>query len=390
MNIAGIIAEYNPFHNGHMYHLQKTRELAGCDFIVAVMDGAFTQRGEPALTDKFARVECALRSGVDAVFELPAAWAARPAQIFARGGVEILNALHVDEISFGCETQDIEQLKTLADMLSDESDALSAAIRTGLDAGQTFARARGNALAQAAGVSEEFLRQPNTALALEYLQAMKRVSCAARPVAVLRTAPYHAEGEEWASASAVRRAVYEGRAEEAILHLPVCTRDVMARAIMDGVCRKDVYGELVLYRLRSMALADAEGLADGGEGLAGRLLEAAARCVSYDELVEQVKCKRYTRARITRLIAAAMLGIREDAAEEVPYLRILGFRKDARALLTELARRADRPMVSDAAKLRGSEAFETECRATDLWGQLVKKREWRVCGREFTQKMVVV
>ena len=206
MTIAGIICEYNPLHEGHVYHMNETRRRTGCDYIVCVMAGAFMQRGEPAFLDKFVRAECALRAGADAVVELPALYAVRPAELYARGGVDILRAVGADFLSFGSETDDLDFLLSLSGALLDESGEVSRQVREGLRAGKTLARARGEALARALGVEPECLNQPNLALAAEYLKRILETNAPMRPVCVKRTSPYHAD-EPSASASALRRAL---------------------------------------------------------------------------------------------------------------------------------------------------------------------------------------
>ena len=392
MKIAGIIAEYNPFHAGHEYHIQKTREETGCDYVVCVMAGAFTQRGEAAIMDKFARAECALLCGADAVFELPAVYAVRPAQWFARGGVSILNALGADVLSFGCETDDMALLNRVAEASLCEPEAFKARLREGLKRGESFARARGAALSETAGVENAFLDQPNVALALEYLKEMKRISSRMTPFAVKRSAPYRAEPEnadgEWASASSVRRAMLTGRMGEALSHLPEGARSVTAREAERGFSASGALDSLILWTLRSMKTEDAERLPDGGEGLALRLLSAAKECADVETLISRVKCKRYTRARIGRLIAGALLGLPE-VPEGEPYLRLLGFKRLSAALLKELDARSGGRIVSDSARLEGNADFEIEKRATDLWGLTTASDVYRAAGRERTQKFIM-
>ena len=165
MKIAGIIAEYNPFHNGHAYHIQRTRELSGCDYVVVCMAGHFTQRAEPACMSKWARARIALSCGADAVFELPAMFAVRSADAFARGGVHILADLGVDLLSFGSETEDMALLRDLAALRAEEPEPLSLRIREKLDAGMSHARARGEAVGEYLGMDPRRLNQPNLILA---------------------------------------------------------------------------------------------------------------------------------------------------------------------------------------------------------------------------------
>lgn len=390
MKIAGIIAEYNPFHEGHRYHILETRARTGCDYVICVMDGAFTQRGEPAMLDKFSRAECALLSGADAVFELPSVFAVRPAEIFARGGVGILDALGADYISFGCETDDMALLQSLSDALLRESDALKAEIRAGLDEGKTLARARGEALSKLTGADGALIGQPNVTLALEYLKSMSLISSRMRAVAVKRTAPYHGGGNGFESASSVRALIYAGQADRAISSLPENTRPILEKARNGGFSNPAALDNLALSVLRRMSISEAEALPDAGEGLAGRLIACAREAHGYESLISAVKCKRYTRARITRVIAAAMIGLDAEAPDRIPYLRLLGFRKDAEPLLRELSARSSLPIASDPARLEGDPAFETEKRVTDLWGLTANDPELRVCGRDRTRKFLVV
>lgn len=390
MKIAGIIAEYNPFHSGHEFHIQSTRRGTECDYVVAVMGGAFTQRGEPALLDKYARAACALRAGVDAVFELPCAYAVRPAAFFARGGVETLNALGVDVLSFGCETDDLDALIRYARLLSCEPPALKSGIRAGLGAGKTLARARGEALSALTGQEPAFFDRPNVALALEYLKSLLALGSSMQPFVVRRTAPYHGGEDDWASASTLRRAVYAGKAEAALLHLPDGARRISASALAEGIPDPRRLSDFALLTLRNLPLSRASALPDGGEGLAERLLSAARGATSYEDLVDKVKCKRYTRARITRLIAAALLDLPAQPPQRIPYLRLTGFREAARPLISELARRAALPIASDAVALRNNPVFALERRATDLWGLLTDSPRYRLAERDLREKFLVI
>ncbi|MBQ3079753.1 MAG: nucleotidyltransferase family protein [Clostridia bacterium] len=388
MKIAGIIAEYNPFHAGHLYHIQKTREETGCDYVIAVMSGAFTQRGECAFIDKFARAEAALLSGVDAVFELPCVCAVRPADGFARGGVSVLTMAGADVISFGSETDDLEKLMRISALLTKEPAALASTIREGLSAGKTLARARGEALSAYLGISNEEFNQPNTALALEYLSAIKRLQSPLKPHVVKRSAPYHASVlSSGLSASEIRAAVYEGRSDEALRLLPEGSGEIMRRELEKGVSKKGALDAVALYALRSLPSLS---FSDAGEGLKERILNEAKNACSYENLIERVKCKRYTRARITRAIASALIALPEKAPLEAPYLRLLGFRRGQEVLISEISRRSAGKMIANPALLESNEAFQAERRATDLWGLTVQNEKYRVSGRERTGKFIVV
>ena len=192
MKIAGVICEYNPFHSGHAYHLAETRAQTGCDYIVVCMAGSYVQRGTAACLSKWTRAEMALRSGADAVLELPALYALRTADVFARGGVHILNGVGADVLSFGSETAELELLERIATLREREPESVSSAIQRGLAEGKSHARAQGEAIAEALGVKPALLERPNLILATEYLRAIRALNASIQPFAVERVGDYHA------------------------------------------------------------------------------------------------------------------------------------------------------------------------------------------------------
>lgn len=384
MNIAGIIAEYNPFHNGHAWHIAETRRLTGCDGVVVCMDGHFTQRGEPAALSKWDRARMALASGADAVFELPTLFAVRTADAFARGGVAILNGLGVDALSFGSELDDLVLLERLADLRRDEPEALSQAIRRKLAEGKSHARARGEAVSEHLGIDYDAVNRPNAVLAAEYLRAIADLGAAMAPVVVPRRGDYHGEAlGEFASATAIRAAWRRG--EPALAAIPEAARPW---AVPDALHPMD---DVLLYRLRGMDLAQLAALPDVGEGLEHRLHRLCREAPGREALLEAMKCKRYTRARLERLLTHALLGVDRALVEAVPtppYARLIGLRRGSEAILREIKKRATLPVVSGGAALRGDPCFQLECRATDVWSLLHDAPELRKMGREMTEGMV--
>lgn len=388
MIIAGIVSEYNPFHAGHKYHIEQTRAQTGCDYVVACMSGAFTQRGEIAFMDKFERVRCALLGGCDAVFELPCECAVRPAEWFARGGVSVLDQIGCDIISFGTESGDKDELFRLFDLISNESDEMKERIREGLSKGKTLARARGEALKD---VCPDFRNMPNLSLALEYLSSMKALSSKMDVCVIQRTAPYHAEKtDKGLSASEIRLSVQNGNADWAVNSMPVEVRDIFKNALDGGISDKERLDEVFLYILRNLSCEEKQNLPDAGEGLSERIFQKAQTAVSLQALIESVKCKRYTRARITRVIAAAALKMQKIAPAQAPYLRLLGFRKESAPLIKELDKRCGSRIVSAPDKIRHHPAFITEMRATDLWGLSAEGENYRKSARDVTEKFIVI
>ena len=387
MKIAGVIAEYNPFHNGHAHHLRETRRRGNCDYVVVCMDGSFTQRGEPACMDKWARARLALKCGADAVFELPALWALQPADGFARGGVAVLGGLGCDLLSFGSEETDINLLKTLAEVGENEPQEVSAALREGLAAGKSHARARGEALSMLLGVDAELLNSPNLILGTQYLREIRAQNMKMEPLPVQRIGNYHdAALGDFASATAIRAAIHDGKMEEARFCVPEPAREELRRA-----GRLHAMDDLLLHTLRGMPPEKIAEIPGVGEGLEQRIARCAQEAAGREELLEALKCKRYTRARLSRICACALLKMTKSTVEshaKPEYARLIGMREDARPLLRELKARSRLPIVSDAAQLRGDAVFDLECRATDLRALLCDEPSERRAGQEFTRKFV--
>ncbi len=390
MNICGVIAEYNPFHSGHRYQLAEARRLSGCDYLIAVMGGAFSQRGEVMCMDKWTRARMALMNGADMVIELPALFAVRSADWFARGGVKILSGLGADSISFGCETDDISILESILDLLADEDDLMKEALRTRLAQGQSHVRARGEAAAERLGLSPALISQPNTALALEYMRENRLLPHPMKVHVVRRTGGYHDQSlSGFASASAIRAALIRGETEEVRAVMPDSAFDLLQEAIPGRMADMSRLDALLIDRLRTFPL---ESLADVGEGLENRVFKCAGICGSRETLLAALKCKRYTHARLSRLCAHALLGLTSKLAgahAEPEYARVIGFRRDAQPLLTHLSR-ASLPLITRPAELRGNPVFELERRATDLQSLCFPDESARSMSRDLTERIVIV
>jgi len=386
MRIAGIIAEYNPFHRGHAWQIARTRE-AGCDRVIVCMGGHFTQRGEAAILSKWDRARMALVCGADAVFELPALFAVRTADAFARGGVGILAGLGVDVLSFGSEITDMPLLRALASLRDREPEAVSAAISQKLDAGMAHARAWGEAVGAYLGVAPELLNRPNAVLAAEYIRALERLAPAVTPLAIPRQGDYHdAAMGAFASATAIRAAFARGDVSQALEAIPVPARPWASPEALHPM------DDMLLYRLRQMTPEALAALPDVGEGLEHRLYRLCRSASGREALLDGLKCKRYTRARLSRILTYALLGLDRAALEAAPqpgYARLIGLRRGSEGLLGALKVRAGLPIVSGG-DLRGDPCFEWECRATDTWSLMHDDPRLRIAGREYTEKFVVV
>ncbi len=400
MRVVGVICEYNPFHNGHAYHLAQARALARADYVVCVMSGCFTQRGEPALLDKWARARMALSGGADLVLELPFAFACAQAERFARGGVALLASLGaLTHLSFGCEEQSLPYLGRASELPDDETPAFRAALARALAQGCSFPRARAQALGETLKLCEEETRalaQPNFSLAVEYMRALRDLAPAIEPLPVARKGGgYHEETlTPLASATAIRLAVRRG--EWTALHAALPDAGLLQAAFGEGRCADpDAFSNLLLYRLRTMRPCDLRALYDMPEGLEHRILRAAQDASTYEQLVCGIKSKRYTRARIARMLLHALVGFTREQAQAAPvpgYARVLGFRESAAPLLRHLKGSSTVPLVLRAAPFerQGDPLFRLDVRATDVWALCCASPQARLGRRDARTSPVIL
>lgn len=380
MRIVGVVAEYNPFHLGHVYHLNQTRQAFGGEVaLVCAMSGNFVQRGECALLDKWSRTACALKGGADLVLELPTAWATASAERFAQGAVELFSATGlVDALSFGCETGDTARLRTVAEGLRTEEYRM--ALKRALGKGLSFAAAREQAVRTVVGEAAQCLVEPNNNLAVEYLKAMQALGVDWDVVAIPRRGAGH-DGVEavggLASASAIRSLFCQKDWRNAERYLPTESWQICKAALAEGYAPANLlYAQrAVLARLRGMDNAEFCTLPDSGreEGLPQRLVHAARAARSLEEFCARAKTKRYAHARIRRLALWAFLGLTDKDRPQTPlYLRVLGMNERGRAVLGRMKETATRPILTKPAHAKkldrpGREAFEREAGYTSLY-----------------------
>lgn len=366
MNVCGVIAEYDPFHKGHERHLRLAREKTGADHIVCVMSGSFTQRGLPALLPAPIRAEMALRCGADVVLQLPYAFSAREAEYFALGGVHILNALGcVTHLSFGTERSDLNLLQSAAALLEQPDEKLNEAVQHGLNRGLSYAAAQGRAVAQRLNIDEKTLNAPNTALALSYLRALRRLDSPILPVPILREQDYHAaELDAWPSASAVRGAILRGDWAGVERSVPEAALPVLRQGVLAGVCPPDGLDAILRYTLLNAIPEEAAGWPGVAEGLEQRILKAAETCVSREELIAAVKTRRYTYGRVSRALCHGVMGVKRADLPALPgHARVLGFRESARSLLRKM-QKSGFPLITRPAR---EETAALDIRADELW-----------------------
>lgn len=390
MTVAGIVAEFNPFHKGHEYLIGQARELLGGDCaVVCVMSGSAVQRGEPAAFSKFARAEAAVSCGADVVLELPAPWSLSSAEGFARGAVGVLDATGVvDALVFGSECGDAGQLTEAAEaLLNPETDAL---IREELKAGISYAAARERALSRVGALSE-CLTTPNDILGVEYVKALKTLHSVARPLAVRRVGARHdgRGGKEIRSASEIRALISEKGALEA---MPEAAAAVFSREITEGrgIVTTEKLEMAMLARLRMLTESDFAGLPGASEGLDRRLFAAVRSQPGVSEILEYAKSKRYAMSRLRRMVMCACLGIKaEDQSDSVPYIKVLAMSVEGRAVLHDMRKKASIPIITKPSTVRrlddrSQRVFAIEAGATDLASLCYTRLEDRCPDADFT------
>ncbi|MDO4837581.1 MAG: nucleotidyltransferase family protein [Clostridia bacterium] len=373
MRIVGVVAEYNPLHRGHAYQLQAAREAAKADYVLAVMSGCFTQRGDAALLSPVTRAEMALCSGADAVILLPALWSVRDAEHFALGSVSLLAALGADALSFGAENASAEALTTAAQVLETSSDALNRAVNVYLAQGLGYPSAMAKACEDLHPGVGSMLASPNNTLGICYLRALRRLGTSMEVFPIQRKGDYHASdfSEQMPSATAVRSGILRGAWQRAYAAMPEACASLLRQESLAGhIHRPDALDHALMYRLRTMTAADYGALPGISEGIDDRLHRAARQCCTKVALLDEASTRRYPRARLNRLCAHALLGVTQQDVEETPLptaALLLGFRRDAAPLLSRLAQ-GTVPLVGRASEYPAARWLDIEAAAWDVWG----------------------
>lgn len=356
MPVVGIVAEYNPFHNGHLYHLHQAKRLTSADGVVCVMSGNFVQRGGPAVVSKWARAEMALKSGADLVFELPFCFAVRSAYHFARSAIQLLERTGVvTHVCFGAETENLGLLQRIAAVLQDEPAEFRAAIKTFLSRGDSFPLARAKAMSQyfhrqIPDIDPEAvfhtLTGPNNILAVEYLRVLQETKSTLQPVIIpRRQSSYHGlQLTRYASATAIRQTLAQPNWEDMVSHcLPSTSLNILGRefACGRGPVFENTMGPVILALLRRSATDEIARLYDVTEGLENRIKKAAHKSNSLAELKKSIKTKRYNLTRINRILLYVLTNLTKEQVkvfdETGPvYLRLLAFSPFGQKILQKI------------------------------------------------------
>lgn len=390
MKVLGIVAEYNPFHNGHLYHINISREQSGAEAVVAVMSGDFVQRGSAAVYDKFARAEAAVRCGVSLVLELPLPWCVSSAEGFARGAVGILEACGlVDIISFGSECGDMAELTALAAALNELEG--STALKTALESGAPFAAARQQALATLVGEERAaLLKDPNNILALEYLRTLRA------PLECMTVRRQGSRHDGVGSASELRAMLEQG--SDIFSRLPEGAAAVFVRETEQGrgPVLSSAMERAMMARLRMLPPEAFARLPDAGEGLENLLYRAVREEPTLERAALRCKSRRYALARIRRMLLGAALGLEKGMNSGVPpYLRVLAADSTGCKVLAAMKKTAALPVIGRAGAARELDeaafaVFELGSRAHDLWVLGRGVADFRAGDEDFRKSPIIL
>lgn len=419
MKVMGLIVEYNPFHNGHLYHLEESKKICGADYTVCVMSGNFIQRGEPAVVNKWARANMALSSGADLIIELPFPYAMSSAEFFASGSVKILNDIGiVDFLCFGSEHGNIDELDFIARILIDEPHAYKSFLKQELDRGISYPAARDTAIKEYIKHSntarqvhaESLLSSSNNILGIEYLKALKRFNSKIIPFTIKRVNNEYGTKQitgNISSATSIRSFIStnSSQALKDVLQkvLPEASLNILLEEMAEGrgpVFAEDFY-TIIASQLRRMKPGQIKGYPYVSEGLENRIKASAGSSGTYDELVEGICTKRYTRTRIQRILMSILTGMTLEQADMFnryngpQYARVLGFNKKGQQLLSLIKQKSVIPLVMKTADFVKScnpllkSMLELEAMSTDIYVLGYKNPAYKKAGQEYTQNVVI-
>lgn len=409
MKIVGLIAEYNPFHNGHLYHIQKARELTGADYVIVVMSGDFVQRGTPAVYDKYTRTRMALKSGADLVLELPVLFATSSAEDFAACGVALLDCLGVvDSICFGSECGGTEPLSRIARVLSEEPEEYQELLKGYVRSGLTFPDARAQALTSWLSLSDEesrLLLSPNNILGIEYMKALIRRESRIKPVTVKRNGHgYHdlSLAGEFASATAIRKLLAD---PDGLSSIASQVPEQVLEEILQGLpVFPDDLTEILNYTLLSLVQSgrNLTEYLDLSEELDSRIRSLLLQYQTFSNRIGDLKTKQYTYSRISRCLLHLILNSKKADAVRYRelgycgYARVLGFQKKSAEIMTGIKEHGSIPLITkpSSAKQLVDAAFlpmlEQDLYASHIYSSILFSKYGILAKNEYTRPFITV
>ena len=345
--ILGIIAEYNPFHNGHKYHLEESKKKSNSDYVVAVITGNYTQRGSCSIINKWQKAKMAKENGIDLIIELPVIYSISSAENFAYGAIKILDSINVSNLSFGAECESLETLSKIANILYNEPSEYKSYLSTELSAGLSFPKARSNALNRYMNSDiTKIINSPNNILGIEYLKALKRINSKIEPFIVTRQETNHNDKnikENFASSSSIRNYINTNTNYDLLKSvMPINSFNILIENINNGTFVNNIYSfeKEIMYVLRKMDIQEIKDLPDVSEGLENGIKKAANSCNNLTDFLSKIKSKRFTLTRIQRILLYSLLDITKTdmqlSKNIIPYVHILDFNSKGKELISEI------------------------------------------------------
>lgn len=411
MKVTGIIAEYNPFHNGHAYQIQEARKMTGADYIVVVMSGDFTQRGVPAIIDKYSRTEMALKAGADLVIELPLYYASGSAEFFANGAISILDKLGVvDSLLFGSECGDIQLLTDIADILINKKEILDHGIKEKVKSGISYPLARIRTIEEIVPNAFEHvdaMGQPNNILGFEYIRALKNRNSKIIPYTNRRNGSgYHDRmvTNILSSALAIRSSIEANDSLEMVKdQMPDYVYEILQRNFKKTF---PVYNEDISALLKYKLLLDAQegyyNYADISPDFSDKIEKNLSKYISYNQYCDLLKTKDITYARVGRCLLHILLNIRKDNLHTYVdndftfYARMLGFRKSSGELLSEIKKNSSIPLISKLADAKNVlsplalEMLDADIQSAHIYDTVVTEKYKQSNINEFQREIIVI
>lgn len=393
MKAVGMVVEYNPFHNGHLYHLKKSKEISNAEVTIACMSGNFLQRGEMALVDKFSRTRMALQAGVDLVVELPVMQAVQNADIFARNGVQILHALGCDSLSFGSESGQIAPFLNAVDLLNKNKKQFDGIVNSEMANGLSYATATGKAFsAITADKSPLDLSLPNNTLGFQYVSEIIKNCQSIKPVTFKRIgAGFHETDLHESgitSATSIRRALFENSETITEFVPDFVSKEMKSYFDYTGTYHSwENYWTLLQYKICSSTPEQLRRIYEVKEGIENRLIEFAPKAESFHDFIKNVKVKRYTWTRLQRICLYILLNLEKDLVEKQKqpnYIKILGFSEIGRQYLNRMKKQISLPILSK--KMFDDSGFAGNGKANQIYYNLMNSQvRRRLIHQEFEQ-----
>ena len=386
--VLGIIAEYNPFHNGHLYHVSESKQETGAQYVIAIISGNFVQRGNTSIINKWVKARMALLNGVDLVIELPTIYSISSAENFAEGAIKIFNSLGiVDTISFGMEASDISTLNNIANVLYNEPKEYITMLSHELKKGNSFPKARENALMMYLNDIKRYanvMAGSNNILGIEYLKAMKKTKSIINPIGIKRQKVLYNDKyivDEFASATAIRKMLMTKQLNDISKVMPRNSYLLLGEELKKGHYVIDIskFEKEIIYTLRKMSVEEIAKLPDVSEGLENLIKNAADSCNTLEELINIVKTKRFTQTRIQRILLYSLLGITKKQMEILrkitPFAIVIGFNNKGKELISEMMTlnpklnivTSVKRYIDDIANKNLKEMLETDILATNIY-----------------------